>query len=130
MEVLASKRRFVIVGASEDPAKYGNKVFNFLLKQGCKVIGINPKGGEINGVQLYKTLAEVPRDDAAAMTETVVVFIVPPKVTENAVKEAKALGYENMWMQPGSESDVAIQWCDANGVKLVHHDCIMVQYRR
>ena len=50
----------VVFGASQDPSKYGYKIFHTLTQKGFTVYGINPKGGEVNGQKLFASLADVP----------------------------------------------------------------------
>jgi hypothetical protein len=64
-----------------------------LLGAGCKVIPINPNEKKILNKKVYPTLSEVKKID-------VVIFVVPPKVTENLLEEIKTLNIKNVWMQP------------------------------
>jgi predicted CoA-binding protein len=83
-------------------------------------VGVNPKYGEVAGVACFPDLASTePKPD-------VVVTIVPPVVTEDVMRVCHELGIERVWMQPGSESEVAIRFCEDNGVAVVHHKCIVV----
>jgi len=60
----------------------------------------------------------------------VVSVVVPPRVTEEIVKTCKRLGIMKVWMQPGSESEEAIRFCDNNGINVVHALCVMIERRR
>ncbi|MDH5439134.1 MAG: CoA-binding protein [Candidatus Bathyarchaeota archaeon] len=44
--------------------------------------------------------------------------------------ELGALGITKVWMQPGSESEKAIEYCEANGIDVVYGVCIMVERRK
>jgi hypothetical protein len=46
------------------------------------------------------------------------------------VKEAHELGLNRVWMQPGAESEAAIDYCEENGMEVVHGTCIMLHKRR
>ena len=70
------RRVWAVVGASENTAKYGNRVFRSLHHSGYTVYPVNPAGGELEGVPMYPTLASLPE-----MPE-VVNLVVPPEVTE------------------------------------------------
>ena len=59
----------------------------------------------------------------------VVDVVVPPEITEQLVKTCKRLGITKVWMQPGSESKVAISFCVENNMDVVHGVCIMVERR-
>lgn len=91
---------------------------------GYRVYGVNPNYREIEGVECFpdiKSLPEVP---------DLLVFVVPPQVTEKALAEAVGLGVKKVWMQPGSESPRAISICRERGIQAVHDACIMVQRRK
>jgi predicted CoA-binding protein len=57
----------------------------------------------------------------------VVNVVVPPKVTEHLVETCKKLGITKVWMQPGSESEKAIKFCEENGINVVYGVCVMVE---
>jgi hypothetical protein len=112
---------FAVVGASQNPEKYGHKVFGFLLDSGFKTYPVNPKARQVLGQKCFASLAELPEKP------DVVSLVVPPKVTEQVVKQAVEQGIKKVWMQPGSESKKAIQHCQKNGVQVVHGECVMAK---
>jgi len=118
-----ARRVWAVVGASQDPAKYGNRIYRSLLASGYQVYPVNPKGGEINGAQVYPSLAALPQPPE------VVDLVVPPAVTEQVVQEVKNLGLTRVWMQPGSESETAIAYCRQHGIQVVHDACAMALRR-
>ena len=112
------------MGASRNPEKYGHQVYNDLKKAGYKVYPVNPNATEILGNKCYPDLRSLP------MKPHVVNAVVPPEITERIVKTCKELSITMVWMQPGSESEKAIQYCKDNGIDVVHSVCIMVQRRK
>ena len=118
-----SRRVWAVVGVSQDPAKYGNRIFRSLLASGYQVYPVNPKGGELDGMTVYRSLADLPQQPE------VVDLVVPPAVTEQVVKEIKGLGLTRVWMQPGSESEAAIAYCQEQGIEVVHGACAMALRR-
>jgi len=119
-EFINKKNKIVVIGVSENPEKYGYKVFMDLLNAGYDVYAIHPAGGEISGHKRYHNLKELN------FIPDVVNIVVPPLVTEEVVKECKELGVDKVWMQPGSESEKAIKFCEDNNIKLLHNSCIML----
>lgn len=117
------QRVWAVVGASTDPAKFGNRVFRSLRDAGYTVFGVNARGGTLEGQQLYRSLADLPQ------TPAVVDTVVPPAVTEQVVQQCAALGITRVWMQPGSESEAAIAYCEEHSIQVVHHACAMVRRR-
>ncbi len=118
------RRVWAVVGASENPAKFGSRVFRSLQRAGYIVYPVNPRGGELEGVPMYPTLASLPQ------TPDVVNLVVPPGVTEQIVREAKALELTRIWMQPGAESDEAIAYCHEHDMQVVYDACAMVHRRQ
>jgi predicted CoA-binding protein len=115
-----AKKRFAVIGATDNAEKYGNRIFKNLTKRGYEVYPVNPNLKEIEGAKCYPTLADVP------VKVDVVDFVVPPRVTESTLKECKKLGLTNIWLQPGSESDAAIAFCHDNNLKVVYGTCVML----
>ncbi len=123
-EILNKKNVIAVVGASRNPEKYGHQVYKDLKEAGYKVYPVNPNAPEILGDKCYPDLKSLP------VKPDVVNLVVPPKVTKEVVKTCKELGITKVWMQPGSESDKAIQFCHDNGIDVVYGVCIMVQRRK
>jgi predicted CoA-binding protein len=87
-------------------------------------VPINPTAGEVEGLTAYPDLASAPSNFDG------VSIITPPKVTERVVNDALRLGIRNIWMQPGAESDSAIQAAEAAGANVIAHGpCILVSLR-
>ncbi len=122
-EFLNKKNIFSVVGASRDPRKYGYQVYKDLKEAGYEVYPINPNAEKVLGDKCYPDLGDLP------IKPDVVDVVVPPKVTEEIVKTCKRLGITKVWMQPGSESETAIKFCDENDMDVVHGVCVMVERR-
>ncbi len=118
-EFLAQKR-FAVVGATDNPQKYGNQIVKNLQKRGYEVYPVNPKLTELEGIKCYASLAEIP------VKVDVVDFVVPPRVTEETLKQCRELGLHQIWLQPGSESENAIAFCLEHNLKVVHGVCVML----
>jgi predicted CoA-binding protein len=104
---------YAVVGASNDRAKYGNKVLRCYLQHGRRAIPVNPREAEVEG------LAAVP--DLHALREPVhgVSIITPPAVTERVVADAAAAGITRVWMQPGAESAEALRRAEQLGLAVI-----------
>lgn len=113
---------YAVVGASNDPTKYGFKVVGDLQRAGFKVVPVNPREQEIRGLAVSSSLA------AAPCRVDVVVFVVPPAVTEEVLGEVVSLGIRKVWLQPGAESEKAIAFCEEHGIACVHGACIMLSH--
>lgn len=110
---------WAVVGASDNPRKWGNRLFRNLLSKGYAVYPVNVRDQVIDGHRTFPSLAALPRKPDVVDT------VVPPDQTDKVVAEALALGISRIWMQPGSESDAAIEAAAAAGATVVHHACAM-----
>ena len=109
-----AQKKFAIVGATDNPEKYGNQIFKNLKNRSYEVYPVNPRLKELEGVKCYARLADIP------VKVDVVDFVVPPEVTEFTLQECKQLGLNRIWLQPGSESETAISFCHENNLKVIH----------
>jgi len=116
------EKRIAVAGVSDREDKYGFKIFRDLLKNGFNVTGINPRGQDVLGRKIYKTLKDVegPVD--------LVITVVPSVVTERIVEDCKDLGIKEIWMQPGSESKQAIEKSKTYGISVTHGACFMMEF--
>ncbi len=113
---------FAVVGASDDPAKYGHRVYKCYLRHGMKAYPINPNCKDIGGNQVFAKLADLPEKVES------VSIITPPAVTEKVIDDVIALGIKHVWMQPGAESIAAVEKAEAAGVNVIHSGpCLLVE---
>ncbi len=89
-----------IIGATADREKYGNKSVRAHVSQGYEVYPVNPKGGLIEGLQVYTSISEVPVDHLDRVS-----LYVPPKVGVTLLEAIAKKGCDQLWLNPGSESD-------------------------
>jgi len=117
-------KRFAVVGASANRAKYGNKVLRVYQQNKLDVVPVNPSGGQIEGLETYVDLASVPgRIDGVSI-------LTPPSVTEKIVDQAIQLGIKHIWMQPGAESARAIEAAEQAGANVIAGGpCVLVALR-
>lgn len=95
-----SKPTVAVIGASSDRSKFGNKSVRAHLAQGYEVFPVNPKGGEIEGLASYQSLADVPVERLNRIS-----LYVPPKVGMSLIDQIADKGCDELWLNPGSESD-------------------------
>lgn len=115
-----SQKRFAVVGATDNPEKYGNQIVKNLKSRGYEVYPVNPKLKEVEGLECFSSLADIPCE------VDVIDFVVPPAATEEILKQCKELNLNRIWLQPGSESDIALDFCQYNDMKVVHSVCVML----
>ena len=102
MKTLFEPRSVAIVGASAQPGKIGYSITRNIINGGFagKVYPINPKGGEILGLQSYQVIADVPDEiDVASIC-------VPAKLTFAAIKECADKGVKYVQIITSGFSEV------------------------
>ena len=116
--------RIAVVGASNDPSKYGNIIVKNLVGHGYQVLPVNPKEATIAGLRAFRSLENVPRPIH------IVDVVTPPAVTRHVLADAAAAGIGLVWLQDGSFDDAVLAEAAAAPFKTVHHACIMVVARQ
>jgi predicted CoA-binding protein len=109
-----------VVGVSSNEKKFGSTVFKDLLKKGYTVYPVNPKLAEFNRNKCYPDLTSLKGKVKRAL------LVVPSLQTSLVVHQAFESGIELIWMQQGSESESASEFCRKNGIKLIDHECILM----
>ncbi len=94
---LLRPRSVALVGASDRLTSSGGAVLRNLLRSGFKgrIVPINPKGGELLGLPVVRSLAEVSPPCELA------VIVVRPDAILDVVREAAASGHRNLLILPG-----------------------------
>ncbi|MEO2047338.1 MAG: CoA-binding protein [Pirellulales bacterium] len=121
IDAFLAGKSFAVVGASQDRDKYGNKVLRVYQQNGRTVFPINPNVDEVEGLPCYPNLESLPQPVHG------ISIITPPKITESIVEQAGKLKIGHLWMQPGAESETAIQRADELGINLIAAGpCVLV----
>ena len=102
-----------IIGASNDRNKFGNKAVRAFQQQGYTVYPVNPNEAEIEGLPAYKTIRDVPT------RPHMISVYVPPAVLLRLLPDIAAKGCDELWMNPGTESDEALAEAEKLGLKVV-----------
>ena len=119
-----SSASFAVVGASQDPRKFGHKCYACYLRHGCRVYPVNPNAESVLDNPAYPDLASLPERVEA------VSIVTPPGVTERVMDEILALGIRKVWMQPGAESPAAVaKGREAGLIVIWGGPCLLVQLR-
>jgi hypothetical protein len=88
-----------VVGASADRGKFSNKAVRAYHAQGWTVYPINPKGGTIEGLTAYPSLADVP-----GAVDRVTLYL-PPALGVSALADIAKAKPAEFFVNPGAESD-------------------------
>ncbi len=121
-EEMLGKKVWAVVGANEDPEKYGNKIYKKLKTSGYQVFPVNPNYETIEGDRCYKDLSSLPQ------LPEVIDMVVSPKRGKAVIEEAARLGIRDIWLQPGTYDDELMQLIAKNGQNAVQ-SCVLVALR-
>ncbi|MBT4865256.1 MAG: CoA-binding protein [Planctomycetaceae bacterium] len=109
-----SKPTAIILGASTDRQKFGNKSVRAHLAQGYDVYPVNPKAETIEGLTAYASLADVPCERPDRIS-----IYLPPQVGMALLEEIRDKQANEVWFNPGSESPELLQRAEELGVNVI-----------
>lgn len=119
VEDFLSQKRFAVAGSFRDESKFAYRIVVDLLEKGYEVFPVNPRVKDVKGRPCYRSVSDIPVDvDVADL-------VTPPDVTEMILEECLKKGIKRVWLQPGAESEAAISFCRANGIKVIYGLCVM-----
>ena len=113
-------RKFAIAGVSRNPNKFGGAIFKELRKKGFELYPVNPNADEIQGVQCYRTIDDLPEDVEHLL------IVTPKSETERIAKAAVKKGIKMIWIQQKSDTPEAIQVIQEAGIPVIYKKCIMM----
>lgn len=123
----SSARKYIVVGASNNPQKFGYKVLDWYVSHNLPVTPINPKEPEILAIKTYPSIFEA-LDEIESSDGFSISFITPPKITEAIVEKlGKYSSVKGLWFQPGSFNDAVLENAKKIDADIViDDDCILV----
>lgn len=118
------RRTWAVVGASENRAKFGNRIYRVLRERGYTVYPVNPGLTTVEGDPAY------PDVDSLPPGVEVLDIVIPPARVPAVLDQAKAAGYTRIWLQPGAESPAVLAHAAALGLDVIAGGpCAMVEAR-
>jgi predicted CoA-binding protein len=113
---------FAVVGASNDPTKFGARVLAAYRRAGLRAYPVNPRERTVQGLPCHPDLASLPEKTLN------VSIITPPAVTERIVEQAAEAGARRVWMQPGAESAEAVKRAHELGLEVISGGpCVLIE---
>jgi predicted CoA-binding protein len=116
--IFAETKTIAVVGASADPSKPAHTIPRYLQRQGYRIVPVNPRGGELLGEPVARSLAEVD-----GPVDVVEVFR-PAEEAPGIAREAVEVGAKVLWLQLGIVSQEARQVAEAAGLTVVMDRCM------
>ncbi|HMJ66179.1 MAG TPA: CoA-binding protein [Candidatus Binatia bacterium] len=102
-----------VIGASNDRNKFGNKAVRAFQQQGYTVYPVNPNETQVEGLPAFKSIKDVP-----GRPEMVTVY-VPPPVLLKLLPEIAQRGCDEVWLNPGTESDAVLAEAERLGLNTI-----------
>jgi uncharacterized protein len=121
--IYAEATTIAVVGASGDPSKPAHRIPRYLQEQGYRIVPVNPRGGELFGEPVARSLSEVD-----GPVDVVDVFR-PAAEAPQIAREAVEIGAKVLWLQLGIESEEARQIAEAAGLTVVMNRCLGETHR-
>ncbi len=118
LRICAEAKTIAVVGASGDPSKPAHRIPRYLQSQGYRIRPVNPRGGELLGEAVARSLAEVD-----GPVDVVEVFR-PAEEAPQIAREAIQAGAKVLWLQLGIQSEAARQLAEAAGLTVVMDRCM------
>ncbi len=122
IEEFTSQPVLALVGASRSPNKFGNWAYKELKSRGVRVFPVNPNALTIEGDPCYPSLSTLPEKVDGLVITT------QPTASEQLVREAAGLGIRQVWLQQGSETPAAVQFCEEHDMNVVVGQCILMYH--
>jgi len=117
-------KTIAVLGASPDDTKASNHVAHYLKDVGYKMIPVYPKGDEILGEKVYRSLAEIPEP-----VDMVVVFRKPAALDAIADAVIARGDVKTYWTQLELINNDAAQRVKDAGINVVQNYCAMVEHK-
>lgn len=112
-----------LVGATDNPRKYGSIIYHDLKSKGFRVVPVNRHRPTVGGDKAYRDLTELPQ------APEIVNIVVPPHETLDVLHRCEELGYTTVWLQPGAADQAVLDYLGSHDFDYLADACIMVQSR-
>jgi predicted CoA-binding protein len=102
-----------VIGASSDRSKFANKAVRAFRQKGFEVYPVNPNETNIEGLSVYKSIADVP-----VRPEMITVY-VRPSILLKLLPDIAAKGCDELWLNPGTESNDVLAEAERLGLNTI-----------
>jgi predicted CoA-binding protein len=114
-----------VIGASSNREKWGNKAVRAFQQRGYTVYPVNPNEPEVEGTKTFASIKEVPvRPEIITVyippprPEIITVYIPPPRLVK-ILPDIAVRGCDELFLNPGTESDEVLSECERLGLNAV-----------
>jgi predicted CoA-binding protein len=93
-------RTIAIIGASNERHKWGNRALRNYVDRGWQVFPVNPHQAVVEGLTSYPSIGDIPVERLGRIS-----LYVPPAIGVALLDEIAAKPHDELWVNPGAESD-------------------------
>jgi predicted CoA-binding protein len=126
-DLLTSRPRIALVGASANPGRPAHGTMAGLLRAGYDVVPVTPAAESVLGRRCYPTVVDAVRETGPV--EIVDVFRRPECCVEHA-RDAVAAGARCLWLQLGIANEEAARIAHQAGLSVVMDRCTLIEHHR
>jgi predicted CoA-binding protein len=116
-----SHKRFALIGAARSPQDLSHKLLLDLRKHGYEVVPVNPKTGDIAGVECFATVKQINPPLCSA------ILMTPVEEIEHLVYDCAEAGITQLWIPMGVGKNplgmAAKQFCEQSGIQVINGFC-------
>lgn len=102
-----------VIGASNDRGKFGNKAVRAFVRTGYNVFPVNPNETEVEGIPAFKSIRDVP------VRPQMISVYLPPPILLKVLPDIAAKGCDELWLNPGTDSDEVLAEVDRLGLNAI-----------
>lgn len=117
-----SEKNIAVIGVSGSRKKFGYTIYKEFKSKGYNVYPVNPNAKEIDGEECYPDLLTLSKSRRIE----VAILVVPPLSVKIVIRDAYLAGIKKIWMQQGSESEEAINFCKEKGIDVIYNECVLM----
>lgn len=108
-----NQKTIAIIGASNDRNKFGNKAVRAFALQGYQVFPVNPREACVEGWPTFPVIAAVP------VRPQLISVYLPPPVLLKVLPDIAAKGCDELWLNPGTESEEVLAAAARLGLNVI-----------
>jgi predicted CoA-binding protein len=123
INIFKNTKTIAIAGLSPDTSKASNMVAQYLQRAGFKIVPIYPKGDEILGEKVYRSISEVP-----FKIDMVDIFRKPDAIGVIVDEIIKRGDVDTVWTQLGLVNNEAADKALKAGMKVVQNKCTKIEH--
>lgn len=120
IDTFLKNKKIAVAGVSRKKQKFGNAIYKELQGKGFELFPVNPNLDEYQGQKCYHSLMELPGEVEAVVIST------KNDTSMQLVREAKAKGIQNIWLQQGAMNKETLKGLHEPDLNIIAKECILM----